>query len=290
MVCAAPRKWPPWPTSSWAPKAIESSSISSGVNSCWSICTQLDVDDELLEAGDQAALEPAGGVHHPVGAGQERRQHRHQRLVAGLRVGHLRGREPAAGAERQPEVAGDLAGAEQADAGLRRAERRRARTACRCWRGTSRRPPGRPGRISCESAMPDSASAICCTSAAGIVTGDIAPIRMNGVSTTGWLAAEYSNCASSIRSSQRSGELQLISEMHRRRLLDRLARAEQDLGHRDGVRGVDPGDDVAHVDLVGQRLQRVDHVEVPAVERGVVGLVDHAAGRVERRRSSGRAG
>ena len=61
--------------------------------------------------------------------------------------------------------------------------------------------------------MPDSASVICCTRAAGIVTGDIAPIRMNGVSTTGWLAAEYSNCASSIRSSQRSGELQLISEM-----------------------------------------------------------------------------
>ena len=33
------------------------------------------------------------------------------------------------------------------------------------------------------------------------------------MSTTGWLAAEYSNCASSIRSSQRSGELQLIREM-----------------------------------------------------------------------------
>ena len=72
---------------------------------------------------------------------------------------------------------------------------------------------GQPGRISCESAIPDSASTICWTSAAGIVTGDIAPIRMNGVSTTGWLAAEYSNCDSSIRSSQRSGELQLISEM-----------------------------------------------------------------------------
>ena len=72
---------------------------------------------------------------------------------------------------------------------------------------------GQPGRISCESAMPDSASTICCTSAAGMVTGDIAPIRMNGVSTTGWLAAEYSNCDSSIRSSQRSGELQLISEI-----------------------------------------------------------------------------
>ena len=188
--------------------------------------------------GDQAALEPAGGVHHPVGAGQERRQQRHQRLVAGLRVGDLRGGQAAAGAERQAEVARDLAGAEQADAGLRRAERRRARTACRCWRGTSRRPPGRRGGSAGTSAMPDSASAICWTSAAGIVTGDIAPIRMNGVSTTGWLAAVYSNCASSIRSSQRSGRLQLISEIDRRRLLDRLPGAEEDLGHRDRVGGV----------------------------------------------------
>jgi hypothetical protein len=71
---------------------------------------------------------------------------------------------------------------------------------------------GQPGRISWASAMPDSASASCWASAAGIVTGDIAPISRNGVSTTGWAAAQYSNWASSIRSSQRSGELQLISE------------------------------------------------------------------------------
>jgi hypothetical protein len=72
---------------------------------------------------------------------------------------------------------------------------------------------GQPGRISWASAMPDRASASCWVSAAGIVTGDIAPIRRNGVSTTGWPAAQYSNWASSIRSSQRSGELQLISEI-----------------------------------------------------------------------------
>ena len=72
---------------------------------------------------------------------------------------------------------------------------------------------GQPGRISWARAIPDSASASCWTSAAGIVTGDIAPISRNGVSTTGWAAAQYSNCASSIRSSQRSGELQLISEI-----------------------------------------------------------------------------
>ena len=140
---------------------------------------------------------------------------------------------------------------------------------------------GAPGRISWESAMPESASTICCTSAAGIVTGDIAPIRMNGVSTTGWLAAVYSNCDSSIRSSQRSGELQLISEMSAG-VSSIAAREPKRISVIAMVsRGVDAGDDVAHVDLVGQRLQRVDHVEVPAVERGVVGLVDHAAGGVE---------
>src|SRR5580698_7326675 len=72
---------------------------------------------------------------------------------------------------------------------------------------------GQPGLINCAIAIPAKASASCCARAAGIVTGDIAPISSNGVSTTGWLAAQYSNCASSIRSSQRSGELQLISEI-----------------------------------------------------------------------------
>ena len=42
---------------------------------------------------------------------------------------------------------------------------------------------GAPGRISWESVIPDRASAICCTRAAGMVTGDIAPISRNGVST-----------------------------------------------------------------------------------------------------------
>src|ERR1700739_2295892 len=71
---------------------------------------------------------------------------------------------------------------------------------------------GQPGLISWASAIPAKASASCCARAAGIVTGDIAPISTNGVRTTGWLATQYSNCESSIRSSQRSGELQLISE------------------------------------------------------------------------------
>ena len=48
---------------------------------------------------------------------------------------------------------------------------------------------------------------------AGIETGDIAPMSRNGVITTAWLARLYSTIAESIRSSQRSGELQLISEI-----------------------------------------------------------------------------
>ena len=140
---------------------------------------------------------------------------------------------------------------------------------------------GQPGRISWASAMPASASASCWASAAGMVTGDIAPISRNGVSTTGWAAAQYSNWASSIRSSQRSGELQLISEIVAGTRSIDVPAAEQDLGHLDRVGGVRPGDHVAHVDLVGQRLQRVDHVQVPGVERRVVRLADHAAGRIQ---------
>src|SRR5215216_7207197 len=72
---------------------------------------------------------------------------------------------------------------------------------------------GQPGFTSWVSAIPESASAICCTSVAGMETGDIAPISRNGVVTTAWSARLYSSIALSMRSSQRSGELQLISEI-----------------------------------------------------------------------------
>ena len=72
---------------------------------------------------------------------------------------------------------------------------------------------GQPGRTSCVSAIPASASAICCTSVAGSDTGDIAPISRNGVTTTGWPARTYSSIAPSMRSSKRSGELTLIREI-----------------------------------------------------------------------------
>ena len=48
---------------------------------------------------------------------------------------------------------------------------------------------GAPGRTSCTSAIPASTSAVCCTSAAGTVTGAIAPISRNGVTITAWPAS-----------------------------------------------------------------------------------------------------
>ena len=198
----------------------------------------LDVDDELLVAADQPGLQPAGGVHDEVGAGQERRQHRHQRLVGRLGVDRLAGRETAAGAPRQAELARDLAGAEQAERRLGGAEARASRTAGRCWTGTSRSTTGQPGRTSWASAIPASASAICCTSAAGTVTGDIAPISRNGVITTGWPAAhvlEHRRQHPVVVAQRRVD----VDQRDRHRLaLDRLAPAEQDLAHADRVRGV----------------------------------------------------
>ena len=44
---------------------------------------------------------------------------------------------------------------------------------------------GVPGRTSCASVTPASASAVCCTSAAGIEAGDIAPMSRNGVMIAG---------------------------------------------------------------------------------------------------------
>ena len=65
---------------------------------------------------------------------------------------------------------------------------------------------GVPGRTSCASAIPASTSAVCCTSAAGGVTGAIAPISRNGVTITACPASAYVTRPSSMRESKRSGE------------------------------------------------------------------------------------
>ena len=85
-VCCAPKKWPPWPTSTCASSARLASSTSSGVNCVQQQVEQLDVGDELRVRGDEAALEPAGRLPDDVRAGEEGRLQRVHRLVAGLVV------------------------------------------------------------------------------------------------------------------------------------------------------------------------------------------------------------
>ncbi len=58
--------------------------------------------------------------------------------------------------------------------------------------------------------MPDSASAFCCTSAPAIVTGAIAPDRVNGVTTTAWPADAICMMPSIMGTSSFSGELVLM--------------------------------------------------------------------------------
>src|SRR3954452_10494651 len=72
---------------------------------------------------------------------------------------------------------------------------------------------GQPGRMSSIKATPDSASAVFWARVAGVDTGDIAPIRRNGVTMTGWFARAYSKSAASILSSYSSGELTFTIEM-----------------------------------------------------------------------------
>ncbi len=70
---------------------------------------------------------------------------------------------------------------------------------------------GQPGDTSCASAIPVSASAVCCASDAATDTGPIAPIRMNGVTTTTWRASASTSRESSMMTSKRSGEFALIT-------------------------------------------------------------------------------
>ncbi len=100
---------------------------------------QLDVDDELLVAADEAAFEPAGRVHDEVRPGEEGRHQRHERFVARLGVGYLaRGRAP-----RRSGTAGRSGGRSAPCRAARwptpGCRSRGSPTACRCWTGTSRR-------------------------------------------------------------------------------------------------------------------------------------------------------
>ncbi len=87
---------------------------------------------------------------------------------------------------------------------------------------------GVPGRTSCASTMPNSASAFCCASAAASVTGAIAPISVNGVITTGWPCSAIATRPSAIASSNRRGlltEMIVITPGLSRHVLERDPRA-----------------------------------------------------------------
>ena len=129
--------------------------------------------------------------------------------------------------------------------------------------------------------MPASASAICWASVAGIETGDIAPMSRKGVMIVGLVGLRVGDQRAEHAVVEAQRRVDVDQRQRRRRGLDRLAPAEEDLPHRDRVLGVGARRHRAHVGLVRQRLQRVDHVEMARVQRLVVGLADRAARRVE---------
>ncbi len=69
---------------------------------------------------------------------------------------------------------------------------------------------GAPGRTSCVSAIPAIASAKSWASVPAMVTGLMAPDRMNGETMQAWLAAAYVRNDASMAPSKVSGALELI--------------------------------------------------------------------------------
>ena len=244
------------------------------------LAQELDVDDELLVAGHEPALQPAGRVHDEVRPGEERRQERHQRLVRGLGVDGLRRVEAAAAAPGQSEAPRDLTGAEHAHPRLRRAERRRARLHV----GVTQKRSEHDGAAGADQLRQRDA---------GERLGDLLDERRrqrhrrhrahqqersDDHGLVGFHVLEHRREHAVVVAERRVH----VDEADRdRRALDRLAAAEQDLAHPDRVGGIRAARHRSHVGLVGQGLKREHHVEVARVQRPVLGLADRAAGRVE---------
>ena len=145
---------------------------------------------------------------------------------------------------------------------------------------------GAPGRTSWVSAMPPSASARVWAHTAAAVTGDIAPARTNGVTSTAWFAAAYTRSAPSIvrvphqravRVDQ-AGDHRVVSRYaspNRMRAIVTVSRA------RSGC-VTEPMNGLSLIAHVG-----IDHVEVPLVHGHVDRLADRAAAVVEVRRQIG---
>ena len=251
---------------------------------------ELDVDDELLQAGDQARLQPAGRLHHQVRPGQERREHGVEALIGGLRVAGLAGRQGAAArAPRQAVVPGQLARGEQTLGRLGATERRRARL--HVDGGQERSEDhwaagvdqlgehhagerlggllGDRGRHRHRRHRPHQQE-----------RGDHGSLARLGV---GQQCFEHPGVVAQRRVHVDHGEHRgdRRAAIGRGRVVQRQT-AVQDPGHLDAVEGIDLGQRGPEERLVGHGGVQVRHVQVPGVQRQVVGLDRRGAGKVER--------
>ncbi len=219
-------------------------------------------------------------MHDVVRAGEERRRHDHHRLVGGLRVARLARGQPAARAPGQAVAPRHLAGAEQADRRLGRAERGRARLHV----GVREERAQDHGAAGIDELRQGDAR-----ERLGQLLGERRwdrdrrhrahqQERRDDDRLVGAVVLEHRGQHAVVEAQRR---VDVDQRDHGRRLLDRRAPAEQDLGHADRVGRVRAGRHGAHVGLVRERLQRQHHVEVARVERRVVRLDDRAAGHVE---------
>ena len=140
------------------------------------------VHHQLLVAHCETALEPAGRMQDEIGAALHGGEHRHRALGHRLPVRNLRRGERPRTAQRKPEPPRELSDAPAAQRRLRvpnvgepdrnAVEERK-----------SPKITGAPGRSSWVRAQPAMVSASACAIAPALITGPIAPPRMNGTTT-----------------------------------------------------------------------------------------------------------
>ena len=147
---------------------------------------------------------------------------------------------------------------------------------------------GAPGRSSCVSATHTMASAKHCASPAAVVTGPMAPPRMNGTQTTAWLAAAIGPDDPRGLAVEDEGRVHVdVAEDHAVPV-DEL-RAEQDAAHLDRIGRPAGVRHRAHEGFVGEPHVRVHHVEMALVDGQVDRLADRPSGVVDPGRKHRRA-
>ena len=244
------------------------------------------VEDELLVADRQPALEPARGVEHEVHAREDRRHgtwRPTRRPPARRRPSRRTGCRPSGTGTPSRRASAAMTYSTQAGSGVpkvgapdcieiddaKRAEDHRGARAARAGRTpcppSPRRASGRRRRRS--------------------VTGDIAPARMNGVIERRLVGLGVDARAPSIVASQTSGEFALIRLSDHRVVVEvRPRRTGSAPSSTVSARAVRVRDR-AHERLVRPAHVAVDHVEVALVDRQVDGLADRARRVVQVRAS-----